>query len=239
MRRDHARICEIFSSLQGEGLRLGERQIFVRFGGCGLRCDYCDEAKALPADSGEEWDARRLCAVLEDHNRRRRHAAVAWTGGEPLRCGDFLHSVLPRVRRLGLKNYLETNGVHVGVLRRLLPWLDMIAVDLKLPSAVGKSLWKAHAEFLRAAGRRAFAKVVLTRSTTDAEWLKVIRLMEANAPSMPLVLQPATPVVSARFPGKRCLPVEPERAVKFLVQARARLKHARLIPQWHTVWRLK
>ncbi len=37
-----AYIVEVFSSIQGEGLTCGERQIFIRFAGCNLRCAYCD-----------------------------------------------------------------------------------------------------------------------------------------------------------------------------------------------------
>ena len=55
-----ARIMEVFSSLQGEGVRLGERQIFVRFGGCNLQCDYCDEPDTIPIGSGKLWDRELL-----------------------------------------------------------------------------------------------------------------------------------------------------------------------------------
>ena len=35
-------IKEIFTSIQGEGLYVGEKQIFVRFCKCNLACRYCD-----------------------------------------------------------------------------------------------------------------------------------------------------------------------------------------------------
>jgi len=38
----YADIAEIFSSIQGEGLYVGRRQIFIRFCGCNLNCRYCD-----------------------------------------------------------------------------------------------------------------------------------------------------------------------------------------------------
>ena len=37
-----AKIKEIFSSIQGEGLLVGVEQIFIRFCKCNLACKYCD-----------------------------------------------------------------------------------------------------------------------------------------------------------------------------------------------------
>ena len=47
-----APIIEIFSSIQGEGLLIGERQIFVRFAGCNLDCTYCDTKNSQSANVG-------------------------------------------------------------------------------------------------------------------------------------------------------------------------------------------
>ena len=39
---NRAKIKEIFSSIQGEGLYIGCKQIFIRFCACNLNCYYCD-----------------------------------------------------------------------------------------------------------------------------------------------------------------------------------------------------
>jgi len=35
-------IVEIFHSVQGEGYRSGIPHVFIRFGKCNLRCEWCD-----------------------------------------------------------------------------------------------------------------------------------------------------------------------------------------------------
>src|SRR5262249_61552631 len=40
-------VSEVFVSLQGEGTHAGRRHLFVRFGGCPLRCRYCDTPESL------------------------------------------------------------------------------------------------------------------------------------------------------------------------------------------------
>ena len=233
-----ARVVEVFSSIQGEGLRLGERQIFVRFGGCNLHCDYCDEPDTIPIPSGELWSGERLKGEIERLAAERPHASVSWTGGEPLLHARFLEGMMRWARERKLENYLETNGTLPEPLRELAPLSSVIAMDLKLPSAEGRSWWSAHLESLRVAPEKTFAKVVLTRASTDAEFRQVVRLLQEAGPQIPLVLQPATRTLDSRGTGAWVEPIERERALAFLRQGLGLLKDVRLIPQWHPVWRL-
>ena len=51
-----AKISEIFDSIQGEGPYVGCRQIFIRFCGCNILCDYCD----TEFDKGEKYTVKQL-----------------------------------------------------------------------------------------------------------------------------------------------------------------------------------
>lgn len=221
------KVVEVFSSLQGEGICLGQRQAFVRLAGCNICCRYCDTPKAASA----AWPASRLRAALARLLDGRPHDAVSWTGGEPLLQARALAPMLAWVRRRGGKNLLETNGTLVSEFRGLAALCDVVSMDIKLPSATGRELWSDHLEFLRVAPEKTFVKVVLTARTTKAEWRQVIRLMQEASPDIALVLQPATACGGEE-------PAAPADVVAFMRQAAALLKDVRLIPQWHPVWRL-
>ena len=225
------RVVEVFASLQGEGTRLGEKQVFVRFGGCNLQCDYCDEPETIPLGSGELRSLLDIQRSIEALIRDSGAAAVSWTGGEPLIQKNFLRSALPWAREAGLSNYMETNGTHPAALRELRAHCDTIAMDVKLPSATGRELWGVHQEFLNVAPEKTFVKVILTASSNAAEWRKVVDLVAGVSPDVPLILQPVTPTPAAAG-------IRPETALHFLSVARERLRDARLIPQWHPVWGL-
>ena len=225
------RVAEVFSSLQGEGLWLGQRHAFVRLVGCNLRCRYCDSAHARPLDAGRPMSGLVLKTELQRLFGARTHTAVSWTGGEPLLQARLLPPLMEWVRAQGLKNLLETNGTMAAAFREVAPFCDLASVDIKLPTATGSERWSEHLEFLRIAPERCFVKVVLTARTTKAEWRQVIRLMQESSPNIPLVLQPATTCGDEE-------PAAPEAVVAYLRQASALLKDVRLIPQWHPVWGL-
>ena len=87
-----APIIEIFSSFQGEGLLIGERQIFVRFAGCNLNCNYCDTNESKSEKAGRLMTPGE---VSEEINKLLTPdcKTISFTGGEPSLYPDFISEV--------------------------------------------------------------------------------------------------------------------------------------------------
>lgn len=119
------KVCEIFSSIQGESTYAGLPCIFIRLSGCNLRCVYCDTAYAYEEGTEMTEDDVFKRAVSYGIN------LVEITGGEPLMQKD----VFPLIKRLldsGLTVLVETNGsISVsGVDHRAI-----IIMDMKTPGS--------------------------------------------------------------------------------------------------------
>ncbi|MFH0828068.1 MAG: 7-carboxy-7-deazaguanine synthase QueE, partial [Candidatus Omnitrophota bacterium] len=138
------KVAEIFKSVQGEGLYVGEKQVFVRLAECNLSCRYCD-TNILAFSEYEPRD------VLEELSYWKQECqTVSFTGGEPLLQKEFLKEVLLLTREAGFKNYLETNGTLPEALEEVIDNVDIVAMDFKFPSSTGAgSFWRQHEEFLR------------------------------------------------------------------------------------------
>lgn len=126
------KVSEIFSSLQGEGLRTGVPMAFLRLYGCGTGCAYCDTGYAING-SYEELTYDQIITRLKSYNTD----WVEVTGGEPL-MHEYLSHLLQMIRgELRRKIEIWTSGVHIP------PWwfselCDGWVVDVKCPSAHAK-----------------------------------------------------------------------------------------------------
>ncbi len=184
-----ARITEIFSSIQGEGPRMGERHIFIRFEACHMKCDYCDEAGKIGRTLSLPDVLRMLEKLEKTHGP---HACVCLTGGEPLLHVDFLKLLCPALKKMRHRILLETSGILWKSFSKVLKDCDIIAMDLKLPSVTRQADYlEEHRRFLRLTkGRETYIKIVVSPRIELTEYGKHLRMVAAVAPATPVFLQP-------------------------------------------------
>lgn len=180
------KINEVFSSLQGEGLYQGVKQVFVRFFDCNLDCKFCD----TPQDKFEEYSAEELCKPINTLDKDCH--SISFTGGEPLLQVDFLKEILPLCRQHRKKIYLETNGTLPDALEEIIDLVDIVAMDFKLPSSTHTgNFWLAHKEFLKVACKKTvFVKAVICNSTEEKDIHKATEIIRSIEMNIPLILQP-------------------------------------------------
>ena len=237
-------ISEIFSSIQGEGMLAGRRQIFVRLTECNLDCHYCDtdfkksDICRIESNPGsgtfnnipQPLSLHKISSVFDDWRSQMpgAHHSASFTGGEPLLHADALTEWLPELRK-SLPIHLETNGTMHIALRSVKQYLDYISMDMKLPSTAGctEQLWDLHALFLREAyGSNVSVKVVVGELTSEVEIRQVCDVISSVDASIPLFLQPLT------LPGGT-VGITAAHVLHLQELASSRLPDVRVIPQMH------
>jgi organic radical activating enzyme len=168
-----------------------------------------------------------------------RHRFVSFTGGEPLLQAAALGPLASRLRDRGPRLHLETHGLCVEGLAQALAWVDVVSMDWKFASDVrrasqprnspSRSFHEEHTAFLELARRapEVVVKIVVTRSTQDAEIDAMTDAVARIDPSVPVVVQPVTPFGSVReTPTASAL-------LAWVARIERRLENVRLIPQTH------
>ncbi|MBQ7705908.1 MAG: 7-carboxy-7-deazaguanine synthase QueE [Selenomonadaceae bacterium] len=235
-----ANLIEIFSSIQGEGKYVGCRQIFIRLAECNLNCAYCDTIfkradfclieTAAGSMTFEQiknpFTAAQVALIIKQFNNEVPTHSVSFTGGEPLLRWKFIRSVAEKIKSTGLKIFLETNGTLPAELSQIIDFVDIISMDIKLPSVAGNYFDK-HREFLKIAAQKdLYAKIVISAETTAEEFDTAINLIAEVSPEILLILQPVTAVKNVQaIPARRILELQ--------AAASRKLKNVRVIPQTH------
>lgn len=116
-------IVEIFHSVQGEGFHAGIPHVFVRFGNCNLRCEWCDTDFLT-------YDERDIESIVEEvlsFDCKR----VIFTGGEPAM--QNLALIGSKLKEHGIILSIETNGTIP--IDPVIDWICVSPKDQLYPNA--------------------------------------------------------------------------------------------------------
>lgn len=225
-----AKVHEVFVSRQGEGLFVGEKQIFFRFSRCNMVCNYCDTDNAV----GETQSVDAILQTLEkNYWQEEGIASLSLTGGEPLLYPEMIAEISGWARSMGLRIFLETNGTLPKALELVAHCVDLISMDIKLPSvSATPAYWNEHHAFLKTVldfKKESYLKMVVSEQICLDEFDQAIELVAEQNAELPLFLQPVTPIREVK-------PISSEKMSFLQERALSQLWDVRIQPQWHKYW---
>lgn len=228
-------INEVFFSYQGEGVYAGIPQIFVRFSGCNLRCNYCDTPNSLKINSkSKNFTTHELYEYIVDvYNKNKKFfygqkPSLSFTGGEPLLYANFILDLIKKYIKNKFSVYIETNGSLSQQIKKIYKYCDVVSMDIKFQSACKKDLFKEHKKFLEICKKKVFVKTVITKDTREKEFFKATNLISKISKNIPLVIQPSS------FDN-----VVNQKVLNFYSMAILKIKDVRILPQLHKLWKIK
>ncbi len=236
-----AYIDEIFNSVQGEGLYVGVRQVFVRFAHCQLHCAYCDTSQSLwtpetcriekhPGEADFYHVKNPLGrddvekSIYELWTPSTRH--ISLTGGEPLIHADFIKTL-----DMEYPLYLETNSGFPDKARELKDIISIASCDIKLQEHGSTDhydeLLKNELETISIFNETSetFVKIVILPETTKQSISPAVEGIASIDSDIPLILQPVTQAIK----------VSSKLLLELADFAGNKLKYVRIIPQTHRI----
>ena len=230
-----APINEVFFSYQGEGIYAGIPQIFVRFSGCNLKCNYCDTPKSLTINSKSKYfTTQALFEYIKnifEKNIDKFYAqkpSVSFTGGEPLLYSNFILDLVEKYLKNKFSIYIETNGSLPKQIKTICKYCDVVSMDIKFQSSCKKDLFKDHKKFLDVCKKKVFVKTVITKDTLEEEFVKAVNIISNISKNIPLVIQPSS------FDN-----ATNQKVLQFYSMAILRIKNVRILPQLHKLWKIR
>lgn len=231
-------VMEIFGpTVQGEGMVIGQKTMFVRTAGCDYRCSWCDSAFTW---DGSGKDLIRMITPEDVWNELRRvggsrFSHVTISGGNPALLAS-LGGLVKLLRENGIRTAVETQG------SRWQPWLvdiDEVTVSPKPPSSGMNTDWAVLDDLIHrlAAGpvERSHSLKIVIFDETDLDYA---RRVHARYPGTALFLQTGNPdVTSADTPDLASSLLARYEWLIDQVSASDDLNDVRVLPQLHTlVW---
>jgi organic radical activating enzyme len=201
--RNRIRLSEIFTSIEGEGLLVGTKTLFIRLAGCHLKCRWCDTQYALPLDSGIDYSIKDVEELIIK-NLQPFTYKVNFTGGEPLLQYEAVIKLAKFIRdKYKIKTYIESSCFDSDRFAKILPYIDICKVEFKTRDSEVtddehyEDLLLNELQCLKLAKKyckTTYIKVVVTQSTTYESFEELVRIIFKGSISsniMAFIIQPS------------------------------------------------
>ncbi|SFL52915.1 7-carboxy-7-deazaguanine synthase QueE [Salibacterium qingdaonense] len=179
-------VLEIFGpTIQGEGMVIGRKTMFLRTGGCDYRCSWCDSA--FTWDGSQKPDLLEASDIVErlemEGGSFFNHVTIS--GGNPA-----LHEGLGEVNRLlqekGIQTAVETQG---SFWQEWMTEIDDVTISPKPPSSGMKTNWEQLDAYIRRLKDRDTKKVSLKVVIFDDTDLSYAADVHERYPEVEMFLQ--------------------------------------------------
>lgn len=218
-------ISEIFGpTIQGEGALIGCLSLFIRFGGCDYRCQWCDTLYAVLPEHKPEWESLTTDTIME----RVRSLAppplwVTLSGGNPA-----MYDLTELVHALKTEGYQVACETQGSLAKEWFHALDMLILSPKPPSAGNVT----HSDSLQACLEFAPLNTVLKIVCFDRDDYVYARNLFRFYAHLPAVIQIGTPTDLSDETD--LIAHYRQMTTQLLEWMKAdHLHHARLLPQLH------
>ncbi|GGG06496.1 7-carboxy-7-deazaguanine synthase QueE [Paenibacillus abyssi] len=227
-------VLEIFGpTVQGEGMVIGQKTMFVRTAGCDYSCAWCDSA--FTWDGTAKGDIKRLTAE-EIYEELRAIGGdsfghVTLSGGNPALI-EPLGSLIKLLHGHGIKVALETQG------SRWQDWflqIDDLTLSPKPPSSKMETNWAELDRIVNALTDHRHQGVSLKVVVFDEADLEYAVSVHQRYPAVPFYVQAGNDDLAEQDPSRMLIrQVQRYENLVERVMRSAELKHVRLLPQLHT-----
>lgn len=177
-------ICEIFYSIQGEGVNAGLPTILIRTYFCNLNCSWCDTKYSWRAGKnakeGKDYFLLSVDDIISEISKYRCKNVVI-TGGEPFLYQANLLNLLKTLKEKGYYVEIETNGTIKPRLD-LLKLADLVTVSPKLSNSKIKKEKRIKREVLEifSKSKKTYFKFVVSKHNDLNEIDKIVKELEID-----------------------------------------------------------
>lgn len=240
----HWRVAEVFGpTIQGEGRQAGLPCYFIRFGGCDLRCTWCDTPHAVLPEQVALLPKQNVEEIL--HRLHELQAGPNWvviSGGNPATLK--LEELVDELHRYGYQVMVETQGT---VFNSWLRKVDELCISPKPPSSGNIVTPRQVEEFIQNFSHMQRSQIylkVVVFDQMDYEYASLIRhewcdfdffLSVGNAdPSLPTVGNPTPAEKREAWATVQDLSIK-FRLLAEKVSKDPKMKDVRVMPQLHVI----